>query len=263
MPVIDYEAWSRTYDDTRAASPSVLGPIQNALGPPGGRSLLDIGGGTGNFAAPLAASGFRIALIDPTQGMVLRAAAKLPDAIGLALADAHHLPFADATFDCALSVNVLGHLADWRASLTEARRVISGGPFVIKASTRETLKANWVLEYMPQMLDHAPLHHYQPEQTTLDALSAAGFTRIDLTRLHYRDAVDGSFQALKHFPESFLSDDAVMNTATFQRVPPEQLRAGIEAIRRDLRSGRLAEVITKYKPLVAEYGDGTVFAAYP
>lgn len=195
MPAIDYEDWARTYDDTRSASPSVLDPIIEALGPPAGRSLLDIGGGTGNFAAPLASAGFRIALLDPTSGMLRRADTKLSDSIGFALADAHHLPFRDAAFDCALSVNVLGHLADWRASLKEARRVIRDGPFVIKVSTRETLKANWVLEYMPRMLDHAPLHHYQPEEATLDALNAAGFSRIDVTRVHYKDAIDGSFQA--------------------------------------------------------------------
>lgn len=263
MPTIDYEDWARTYDDTRSASPSVLGPIATALGPPEGRSLLDIGGGTGNFAAPLATTGFRIALVDPTVGMVRRAADKLPNPIGVALADAHHLPFLDATFDCALSVNVLGHLADWRASLAEARRVLRDGPFVIKVSTRETLQANWVLEYLPQMLDHAPLHHYQPKEATVDSLHAAGFSHIEISRIHYRDAVDGSFQALKHTPKAFLDDNAIMNTATFKRVPPDQLRTGIDAIRRDLASGRLHDVIARYEPLADKFGDGTVFAARP
>lgn len=54
-----------------------------------------------------------------------------------------------------------------------------------------------------------------------------------------------------------------MNTATFKRVPTDQLSAGIEAIRRDYASGRLLELIGRYEPLVAQYGDGTVFAARP
>jgi len=263
MPAIDYEDWARTYDDTRSASPSVLEPVAAALGPPDGRSLLDIGCGTGNFAAPLAEAGFRVAVLDPAAGMLRRAAVKLADAIGLALADAHHFPFQDAAFDCALSVNVLGHLSDWRGSLIEARRIIRDGPLVIKVSTRETLKANWVLEYLPDMLDHAPLHHYQPEKATIGALRMAGFSRIDITRVRYRDAVDGSFQALKHVPDAFLDDKAVMNTATFKRVPPDQLRVGLEAIRRDYASGRLLDIIAKYEPLVERFGDGTVFCASP
>jgi hypothetical protein len=54
MSAIDFDAWAQTYDATRGASPSVLAPVAEALGPPAGRSLADIGGGTGNFAAPLA-----------------------------------------------------------------------------------------------------------------------------------------------------------------------------------------------------------------
>ncbi len=57
MKAIDYDAWAKTYDETRGTSPSVLGPIAEALGKPAGRSLLDIGGGTGNFARLLAEAG--------------------------------------------------------------------------------------------------------------------------------------------------------------------------------------------------------------
>src|SRR5205823_13949910 len=125
----------------------------------------------------------------------------------LALGDAPHLPFVDASFDCAISANVLGHLEDWRLMLAEARRVIRGGPYVMKASTRETLEANWVVEYLPGTRDHAPLHHYQPQSVIIDALREAGFSRVELSRVQYTEMVDGSIQALKHFPEVFLDDE--------------------------------------------------------
>ena len=56
---IDYDAWAQNYDATRGVSPSVLGPLLEALGPPGGRSLLDIGGGTGNYTVALRDAGLR------------------------------------------------------------------------------------------------------------------------------------------------------------------------------------------------------------
>src|SRR5436309_15333266 len=130
----------------------------------------------------------------------------------VALADAPHLPFVDGSFDCAISVNVLGHVEDWRSMLVEARRVIRGGPHVMKASTRETLEANWVVEYLPGIRDHAPLHHYQPERTIIAALREAGFSRVELSRVHYDEMVDGSIQALKHFPEVVLDDECDQNT---------------------------------------------------
>ncbi len=53
-----------------------------------------------------------------------------------------------------------------------------------------------------------------------------------------------------------------MNTATIRRLPPAELRSGLEAIRRDHRSGRLRDIIARYQPLVQQYGDGSVFTAY-
>lgn len=47
----DYSRQALTYDNTGAASPSVLGPLQAALKGAPGKRLADIGGGTGNYAA--------------------------------------------------------------------------------------------------------------------------------------------------------------------------------------------------------------------
>jgi SAM-dependent methyltransferase len=262
MTAIDYDAWAETYDDTRGASPSVLRALLDALGRADGRSLIDIGGGTGNFAAALGGAGFQIALCDYSREMARRASAKLGHSPVL-VADAPHLPFGDASFDCAISVNVLGHVEDWRAMLREARRVLRDGPYVMKASTRETLDANWVVEYLPGIRDHAPAHHYGGEVGTIDALREAGFSRFQLSRVHYTEMVDGSIQALKHFPEVFLDDERILNTATLKRLPPAEREAGLAAIRRDFESGGLQEVIARYDPLVRKYGDGSVFAAWP
>jgi ubiquinone/menaquinone biosynthesis C-methylase UbiE len=113
----------KTYDDTRGAS-GVLKPLLEALGPPAGRSLLDIGGGTATSRRcwRTGASRSRCAI---TRLRWPDAAQKL-GAASVAVADAH-LPFRDEAFDCAISVNVLGHVEDWRAMLREARR-IRGGP---------------------------------------------------------------------------------------------------------------------------------------
>jgi ubiquinone/menaquinone biosynthesis C-methylase UbiE len=262
MTAIDYDAWAKTYDDTRGASPSVLKPLRDALGPPEGRSLVDIGGGTGNFARALAEAGFEVTLCDYSREMARRAAGKLGDAF-VAVADAPHLPFRDGASDCAISVNVLGHVEDWRGMLREARRVIRDGPYVMKASTRETLIANWAIEYLPGIRDHAPAHHYQPEGVIIEALHEAEFSRIELSRVHYTDQVDGSLQALKHLPEVFLDEERILNTATLKRLPAAERESGLEAIRRDYHSGRLQEIIARYEPLVRKYGDGSVFIARP
>jgi ubiquinone/menaquinone biosynthesis C-methylase UbiE len=164
-------------------------------------------------------------------------------------------------FDCAISVNVLGHVPDWRRALKEARRVLRDGPLVLKVSTRETVTANWIMSYLPGLLDHAPLQHYQPAAETVQALRDAGFSRVEQRAIHYTDAEDGSFQTLKHHPEFLLDDERIPNTAVLMRVPEIERRKAIETIRRDYASGRLREVMARFEPLVHEYGDGFLFAA--
>jgi hypothetical protein len=107
------------------------------------------------------------------------------------------------------------------------------------------------------------VHHYQREEVIIAALQEAGLPRVELSRVHYNEMVDGSLQALKHFPEVFLDDKRILNTATLKRLPLDERESGLAAIRRDYHSGRLREVIARYEPLVANYGDGSVFAAWP
>ena len=118
-------------------------------------------------------------------------------------------------------------------------------------------------ELLPRLLGHAPLHHYQPAAETVQALRDAGFSRVERRVIHYTDANDGSFQALKHHPELLLDDERLLNTAVLMRVPERERREAIETMRRDYVSGRLREIIAEFEPLVREYGDGLVFTARP
>ena len=91
---------------------------------PRGRAL-DVGCGTGALAARLAAAGYEMTGVDPSEGMldVLRARAPGVRAVrGSGTA----LPFADASFDVVLSVATLHHIADpgdVRETLAEMVRV--------------------------------------------------------------------------------------------------------------------------------------------
>ena len=74
----NYAEQARTYDETRRASPTVLAAVREGLGPADGRRLLDLAGGTGNYAAPLQDDGFHVVVADAAPAMLGRAAAKLP-----------------------------------------------------------------------------------------------------------------------------------------------------------------------------------------
>ena len=255
---IDYDAWAQKYDDTRGVSPSVLGPLLDALGPPAGRSLLDIGGGTGNYTVALRDAGFRALHCDPSPGMVRRASTKLADGPAALVADGQALPFCDSAFDCAIAVKVLNHVADRRAFAREARRVIRSGPLVLVHATKESIEGNWICHYAPSLRTQ---ERFEPESSTVEALTDAGFADVRVTHVRYADMADGSAQALKRFPETFLTDERILNTSLFSRLPEAERRDVLAAVRRDYASGRLEEVIADYALLSEKGGDGAIFIA--
>jgi hypothetical protein len=95
----------------------------------------------------------------------------------------------------------------------------------------------------------------------VEELRAAGFRDVAVRRFVYDDAVDGSFQAIKHDPSLLLDDAVIMNTAVFQRLPAVELATGLAALREDIGAGRALEVVGRYAPLAREFGDGSIFVA--
>ena len=70
--------------------------------------VLDIGGGTGRYAAWLASEGYEVILIDPVALHVSQAQARAADQPFAALVgDARSLDFADGSFDAAISLGPL------------------------------------------------------------------------------------------------------------------------------------------------------------
>ena len=100
--------------------------------PPPGR-LLDVGSGTGVLAGRLAALGYEVVGLDPSEGMlaVLRERAPQVEAV---LASGSEMPFDDGTFDLSLSVATMHHIAEpaaVRRALEEMVRVVRKGGHVL------------------------------------------------------------------------------------------------------------------------------------
>jgi SAM-dependent methyltransferase len=95
-----------------------------------GETVLDVGVGTGRGALPLAAAGKQVTGVDISQAM-LDECQRLAGAAGLTLAtracalDA--LPFADASYDSLVALNVMMHFPHWQQILAEWARVVRPG----------------------------------------------------------------------------------------------------------------------------------------
>jgi ubiquinone/menaquinone biosynthesis C-methylase UbiE len=105
-------------------------------------TVLDVGGGAGAYALPLAAEGYEVHLVDPValhveQARAASAAQPETPLASAAQGDARELPFADASADVVLMLGPLYHLteaADRARALREARRTLRPGGLLAAAA---------------------------------------------------------------------------------------------------------------------------------
>jgi ubiquinone/menaquinone biosynthesis C-methylase UbiE len=92
--------------------------------------ILEVGPGTGMFAARLAAAlpDASLATIDQSEHFVEMTRAR---AIDSRLGDAQDLPYADASFDVVAAMWMLYHVADVDRALAEMRRVLRPGGLLV------------------------------------------------------------------------------------------------------------------------------------
>jgi SAM-dependent methyltransferase len=228
----DYSRQALAYDSTRAASPSVLSPLRRALDGAPGRRLLDIGGGTGNYALALAHEGWAATVLDRSPQMLDQAHAKgLPAVPG----EAEQLPFAAESFDAAMLVSMLHHVDSPERALDEARRVlVPGGRLALMVFTREDIADTWCTEYFPSSRPWMEANHLRLAEL-LAMLPGAEHLPV-----HYEDVEDGSLAALMGRPELVLDPRQRTQTSYFERMErghPEELRAGLERLRREIAAG--------------------------
>lgn len=227
----DYSNQARTYDETRSASAAVLAVLREALDGSPGRRLLDVGGGTGNYAAALRDEGWDVVVSDRSPGMLARAAAKGLETVE---ADAQSLPFGDASFDAVMCVCMLHHVDDQARALAEQRRVLRPhGRGALMAFAREDIADAWYLEYFPSTRAWMDASH--PPLAELTAL-APGARRIEVV---LRD-LDGSLASLTAFPEKVLDPAWRRQTSFFERLArdhPDEEAAGLARLRADIEAG--------------------------
>jgi ubiquinone/menaquinone biosynthesis C-methylase UbiE len=122
-----------------APHPLITRPrLREALAPASGEHVLEVGPGTGYYALEVAgwvAPHGRLDVFDLQQEMLdhtlRRAGERALENVVPAQGDARELPYADATFDAAYLVTVLGEIPDQVAALRELARVVKPGGRVV------------------------------------------------------------------------------------------------------------------------------------
>ena len=163
--------------------------VRDALGVASGERILDVGCGPGFYVAELlehvGADGSVVG-IDSSQTMLAVAAHRCEghDNVAFYEADVNSLPVEDATFDAALSVQVLEYVADVPAALAEMYRALrAGGRLVVwdfdwAALSLHTAAPSRTKRILRSWDGH--LAHPSLPQTLTAQLRGAGFDDVEL-----------------------------------------------------------------------------------
>lgn len=236
IAAFEHATWSRCapgYEDGFAVlTRGAVEPLLDRLGVTAGKSVLDIGTGTGVAATSILERGGSVVGIDFSEAMIAEARRRLPE-VDFRVASAEALPFDDGLFDAVVANGVLHHLAEPDRALEEAQRVLNpaGRIGCTVWAEPETLEAFGVFFAAVEEhagaaeLPHGPLFGV----TDSEALSAlfvnAGFSDVTIERVPAKwrmNSVDvllrafGTWAQLDTFPRDLQTaiEDSVRSAAS-------------------------------------------------
>ncbi|KOS57831.1 class I SAM-dependent methyltransferase [Rhodococcus rhodochrous] len=136
----DYDTWFDTpwgahaWAVERAAVDEILPEVA-------GRSVIEVGCGTGRLVSHLAHRGARVLGVDLSAGMLSVAAGRAP--VRLVRADATRLPVSDAVADAAVTIAAL-EFTDAAAVLAEMARITRPGGRIVALALNPTSPWGWI-----------------------------------------------------------------------------------------------------------------------
>ncbi|MGC9346644.1 MAG: class I SAM-dependent methyltransferase [Anaerolineae bacterium] len=217
---------AETYAQYRGIHSGVLDTLIRYASLPSDSSLLEVGCGTANYLRAIVeitgANGWGI---DPSVEMLGRAGrlSSQRDALRFQVASAERLPFAADTFNLVYSVDVVHHIADLDAALSEAYRVLNPGGILITATDSEaTIRAR------------VPLSTHFPATVPRELKRYPSVGQLEM--LHSRHGlgiIDGFVVEMAYL----LRDATLFRERAFSclhLISDEELRAGLERLKRDL-----------------------------
>jgi SAM-dependent methyltransferase len=205
-----------------SGDPKIAALIRAALGD--ARKILNVGAGAGAYE-PVDRD---VTAVEPSEAMRARRPPHLPRAID-AVAEA--LPFADASFDAAMTTFSAHHWRDLGKGLAEMRRV-ARGPVVILTSDPDGVAQFWLTDYAPE-----PTRRRAARYPAISRIVSALGGRCDVATVPIPlDCADDFTEAFYGRPEMFL-DPAVRLSSGWDQLDADATARFETKLRGDLQGG--------------------------
>ncbi|HEX2594213.1 MAG TPA: class I SAM-dependent methyltransferase [Rhizomicrobium sp.] len=219
----NYGAIGKGYAHYRQPEPFIARFILDALGE--ARTVLNVGAGAGSYEP----TDRDVTAVEPSAAMRAQRPAHLSRAID-AVAEA--LPFADKTFDAAMTTFSVHQWPDLGAGLREIRRVTTG-PIAVMTDDPKALDCFWLSHYAPEVIA-TEARRYPTVGAIADALGGAVEVLTVPIPLNCRDGFNEAYYGR---PEMLLDPGARLACSAWSFVAPEAVARFERELQRDLDSG--------------------------
>jgi SAM-dependent methyltransferase len=219
----DYGTIGSGYSGFRKPEPRIAALIEQALS--GAGTVLNVGAGTGSYES----GAFAVTAVEPSASMRAQRPPHLSPAID---GVAERLPFADGSFDAAMTTFSIHQWSDLKAGLREMRRVATG-PVVVLTCDPDLVRDFWLYQYAPLVLDTEARRY-----PTIDDITGTvgGHADVDTVPIP-ADCSDGFNEAYYARPEMLLDPAARQACSAWSFVDADVRDLYVQHLRRDLASG--------------------------
>ncbi|MFZ6991855.1 class I SAM-dependent methyltransferase [Curtobacterium sp. RRHDQ66] len=219
----DYGTIGAGYGRYRRPEPTFARAIAKALGD--ARTVLNVGAGAGSYEP----KDRDVTPVEPSESMRAQRPAELATAID---ATAEDLPFADDTFDAAMTTFSVHQWTDLERGLAEVRRV-TRGPVVVLTCDPTRVEDYWLAEYAPDVMATEARRY-----PALDRIASALGGDVETTRIPIPfTCVDGFSEAYYGRPERLLDPGARKANSAWSFVDEMSAARSVAALRTALETG--------------------------
>ncbi|NUS73548.1 MAG: class I SAM-dependent methyltransferase [Corynebacteriales bacterium] len=219
----DYGTIGANYSTYRRPDPRIMSAIAHALGD--SKTVVNVGAGAGSYEL----TSMRVTPVEPSRAMRAQRPAHLAPAID---ATAENLPFADDSFDAAMTTFSVHQWGDVTAGLAEMRRV-ARGPVVVLTCDPDLVRDFWLHSYAPRVLEAEARRYPALSDITAVLGGDVSVERVPIPA----DCTDGFNEAYFARPERFLEPGARRACSAWSFVDPVTQEQYVSRLREDLDSG--------------------------
>lgn len=249
-----YDRIGDNYDTTRKADPQILSQLQSLLNVMDGKKYLDVACGTGNYTSEISDFGGDWYAFDQSKNMLKEAEQKSSSVVW----DQYNvdaLGYTSNFFDGALCSLAIHHFPCLASAFAEVSRVLKpGSGFVIFTATPEQMQSYWLCHYFPVMMERS-CEQMPSREVVQYSLENNGFILESSTPFFVTiELADLFLYSGKQRAEMYLSEKFRKGISSFSNYcSKEELQVGLEALKADINSGDVTEVMSKYESSRGDY----------